>query len=190
MNRKTDFIIQQSSMPCQPNQTIYTHICLPSSVWVCLSLTMLLICSALHVTIMSSPERDKNKHLKNWRPTEYSNEFFFSALSLSQYCYYHFFRICYFWASSVVQLFFVWKTYKQYVYTQCTIHWALFLGALWISYILFDLLVCANKFACKMRVCERVWLFFFQACLCQQIKLVFVDFKWLNNQHWSVCERM
>lgn len=158
--RTAKLTLSFSNRRCHANRTIYTHICLPSSVWVCLSLTMLLICSALHVTIMSSPERDKNKHLKNWRPTEYSNEFFFCAVSLSALLL-PFFRICYFWASSVVQLFLSERLINN-VCIQRTIHWALFLGALWISNILFDLLVCASEFACKLRVCELVWLFFFK----------------------------
>lgn len=71
-------IIRHSSMSMYG---VYTSVCRPF--WLCLvALILLLICSALHVTIMSSPDRDKNKHSKNWRPTEYLNEFFLLSLPL------------------------------------------------------------------------------------------------------------
>lgn len=120
---KTDFIIRQSSMwHAEQTYTIqYTHLFvvrLDCSVVRSLCYSFVRI-ACYHYVISRKKKETKIKTLKNWRPTEYLNEFFFCALSLSPILLLPiFFSVCYFWARVCGSVFGPKRLYNNIYTTQ------------------------------------------------------------------------
>lgn len=135
---------------------------------------------ALHMTIMSSCKRDKNKTLKNSTTNRIFKWVFFFALFTLHIAISICFRLVSvewsgvwfnFWSKNRIK----WICVE---YNTKTIHTTLFLDdddEYWISHTDYS----------SLNRCSFFWCFKFVCC--EKIKMVFDDFKWLSNQNESVC---